>query len=125
MNFSGMLIYTLMPLLVLRTLGLGPQGMAVIMSVGAAGGLLGAVAAPRLAARIGEGTVIPVCALNSVFLLLVPLAAVVSEPAASLALLLVSELGARIRLQRVGVQHRAAQHAPGAGGRGPGGRDAG
>ncbi|MFC9350889.1 MFS transporter [Arthrobacter sp. NPDC057013] len=94
MNFSGMLTYTLMPLLVLRTLGLGPQGMGLIMAVGPAGGLLGAIAAPRLAARIGEGTVIPVCALvSSVFLLLVPLAAVVSQPAASLALLLVSELG--------------------------------
>jgi Na+/melibiose symporter-like transporter len=72
--------------------------MGLIMSVGAAGGLLGAVAAPWLAARIGEGTVIPVCALNSVFLLLVPLAAVVFEPAASLALLLVSELGFGFRV---------------------------
>lgn len=94
MNFSGMLIFTLMPLLVLRNLGLGPQGMGLIMAVGAAGGLLGAVAAPRLAARIGEGTVIPVCAVvSSVFLLLVPLSGIVSESAASLALLLVSEFG--------------------------------
>jgi len=65
MNFSGTLIYTLMPLLVLRTLGLGPQGMGLIMTVGAAGGLPGAVAASPLAARVGEGTVIPVCALVS------------------------------------------------------------
>lgn len=94
MNFSGMLIFTLMPLLVLRSLGLGPQGMGLIMAVGAAGGLLGAVAAPRLAAGIGEGTVIPVCAVvSSVFLLLVPLSGIVSESAASLALLLVSEFG--------------------------------
>jgi MFS family permease len=81
MNFSGMLIYTLMPLLVLRSLGLGPQGMGLIMTVGAAGGLLGAVATPRLAARIGEGTVIPVCAVtSSVFVLLVPFAGIVAEP---------------------------------------------
>ena len=94
MNFCGMLMYTLMPLLVLRNLGLGPQGMGLIMTVGAAGGLLGAVAAPRLAARIGEGTVIPVCALvSSVFLLLVPFAGVVSEPGVALALLLISEFG--------------------------------
>jgi MFS family permease len=94
MNFSGMLIYTLMPVLVLRNLGLGPQGMGLIMTVGAVGGLLGAVMAPRVAARIGEGTAIPVCAVvSSVFLLLVPLAGMVSEPAASLVLLLVSELG--------------------------------
>jgi MFS family permease len=94
MNFSGMLIYTLMPVLVLRNLGLGPQGMGLIMTLGAAGGLLGAVLAPRVAARIGEGTAIPVCAVASaVFVLLVPLAGVVSEPAASLVLLGVSEVG--------------------------------
>jgi MFS family permease len=64
------------------------------MTLGAAGGLLGAVVAPRLAARIGEGTVIPVCALaSSVFLLLVPLAGAVAEPATSLVLLVVSEVG--------------------------------
>jgi MFS family permease len=52
------------------------------------------VAAPRLAARIGEGTVIPVCALvSSVFLLLVPFAGVVSQPGVSLAMLLISEFG--------------------------------
>ena len=89
-----MLIFTLMPLLVLRNLGLGPQGMGLIMAVGAAGGLLGAVAAPRLAARVGEGTVIPVCAVvSSVFLLPGPLSARLSRVRASLALLLVSEFG--------------------------------
>lgn len=94
MNFSGMLIFTLMPVLVLRNLGLGPQGMGLIMTVGAAGGLLGALLAPRVAARIGEGTAIPVCAVaSSVFVLLVPLAGAVSEPVASLVLLLVSEVG--------------------------------
>jgi MFS family permease len=94
MNFCGTLIYTLMPLLVLRDLGLGPQGVGLIMTAGAAGGLLGAVTATRLAARIGEGTVIPLCALaSSVFLVLVPVAAVVHEPAVSLVLLLVSEFG--------------------------------
>ena len=94
MNFFGTLIFTLTPLLVLRNLGLGPQGMGLVMAVGAAGGLLGAMAAPRLAARIGEGTVIPLCAVaSSVFLVLVPLAAVVAEPAVSLVLLLISEFG--------------------------------
>jgi MFS family permease len=94
MNFCGMLIYTLMPVLVLRNLGLGPQGMGLIMTVGAAGGLLGAVMAPRFAARVGEGRAIPLCALvSSVFLLLIPLAGVVSQPVASLVLLLLSEIG--------------------------------
>ena len=94
MNFCGTLIFTLTPLLVLRDLGLGPQGVGLIMTAGAAGGLLGAVAATRLAARIGEGTVIPLCALaSSVFLVLVPAAAIVDEPAVSLVLLVISEFG--------------------------------
>jgi MFS family permease len=93
-NFSGTLVFTLLPLLVLRELGLGPQGMGIIMSVGAAGGLLGAVSAPWLARRIGEGTVIPAGSLlSSLFLGLVPLAAVQADPAVSLVLLTVSEFG--------------------------------
>ena len=94
MNFFGTLIFTLTPLLVLRHLGLGPLGMGLVMTVGAAGGVLGAMAAPRLADRLGEGTVIPVCAVaSSVFLLLVPLSGVVPEPAVSLVLLVISEFG--------------------------------
>ena len=92
MNFCGMMIFTMMPVLVLRTLNLGPQGMGLVMAVGAAGGLLGAVAAPKLAARVGEGTVIPLCAVaSSVFLVPLPVAAMVAEPTASLVLVLVSE----------------------------------
>ena len=87
-------MFTLLPLLVLRELGLGPQGMGIIMSVGAAGGLLGAVSAPWLARRIGEGTVITAGSLlNSLFLGLVPVAAVQTDPAVSLVLLTVSEFG--------------------------------
>lgn len=94
MNFCGTLVFTLTPVLVLRDLGLGPQGVGLFMAAGAAGGLLGAVAATRLAARIGEGTVIPLCAVaSSVFLLLVPVAAVVDQPAVSLVLLLISDFG--------------------------------
>ncbi|MDR6556122.1 MFS family permease [Arthrobacter pascens] len=93
MNFCGMVIFTMMPVLILRNLGLGAQGMGLVMAVGAAGGLLGAVAAPRVAARVGEGTVIPLCAVaSSVFLVPLPLAAMASEPGVSLALLLLSEL---------------------------------
>ncbi|MBT2554325.1 MFS transporter [Arthrobacter sp. ISL-5] len=94
MNFCGTLIFTLTPVLVLRDLGLGPQGVGLIMAAGAAGGLLGAVAATRLAARIGEGAVIPLCAVaSSVFLVLVPAAAVVDQPAVSLVFLVISEFG--------------------------------
>jgi MFS family permease len=93
-NFAGTLVFTLLPLLVLRELDLGPQGMGVIMSVGAAGGLLGAVAAPWIARRIGEGTVIPAGALlSSLFLALVPVAALQADRIVSLVLLTVSEFG--------------------------------
>lgn len=93
-NFSSTLVFTLLPVLILRDLGLGPQGMGLIMTVGAAGGLLGAIAAPRVAAWIGEGTVIPVGSIiSSVFLALVPVAAVVENSAVSLVLLIVSEFG--------------------------------
>ena len=111
MNFCGMMIFTMMPVLILRNLGLGAQGMGLVMAVGAAGGLLGAVAAPRVAARVGEGTVIPLCAVaSSVFLVPLPLAAMASEPGVSLALLLLSEL--LLRLRGPDLQHHAAQHAP-------------
>jgi MFS family permease len=94
MNFGSMLVFTLMPVLVLRQLGLGPQGMGIIMSVGAAGGLLGAVSGPWLARRIGEGRVIPVGALfGSLALLLVPVAAVQADRGTALALLSISEFG--------------------------------
>ncbi|MDQ4047332.1 MAG: MFS transporter, partial [Actinomycetota bacterium] len=92
MHFCGMMIFTMMPVLILRTLGLGAQGMGLVMAVGAAGGLLGAVTAPKLAAWVGEGRVIPLCAVaSSVFLVPLPLAAMVAEPAVSLVLVLVSE----------------------------------
>jgi MFS family permease len=94
MNFCGMLIFTMLPVLILRNLGLGPQGMGLIMAAGAVGGLLGAIAAPRLAAWAGEGTVIPVCAIvSAVFLIPVPVAAMIAQPGISLALLLLSEFG--------------------------------
>ena len=93
-NFAGTVVFTLLPVLVLRELGLGPQGMGIIMSVGAAGGLLGAVAAPWIARRIGEGTVIPAGALlSALFLGLVPVAALQSDRTVSLVLLTVSEFG--------------------------------
>jgi MFS family permease len=93
-NFFSTIVFTLMPVLVLRELGLGPQGLGLIMTVGAAGGLLGALAAPRLAARIGEGTVIPASALfSSLFVVIVPLAALLAESGAALILLVLSEFG--------------------------------
>lgn len=93
-NFFTTLAFTLMPVLVLRELDLGPQGMGLIMAVGAVGGLVGAVTTPRLAAWIGEGTVIPLASMIcSLFLVLVPLSVLAHERWISLVMLIVSEFG--------------------------------
>ena len=111
MNFCGMLIFTMLPLLILRNLGLGPQGMGLIMAAGAVGGLLGAIAAPRLAEWAGEGTVIPVCAsVSSVFLIPVPVAAMIAPARDFVGA--AAPFRVRFRLRCPGLQHHAAQHAP-------------
>ncbi|GAB2725998.1 MFS transporter [Arthrobacter bambusae] len=93
-NFFTTIAFTLMPVLVLRELELGPEGMGLIMAVGAVGGLIGAVSAPKLADRVGEGTVIPVASMiSSLFLLLVPLCVLAPERWMSLVMLIVSEFG--------------------------------
>jgi predicted MFS family arabinose efflux permease len=93
-NFFTTLASTLIPVLVLRELELGPEGMGLILSVGAVGGLIGAVAAPKIAAWIGEGTVIPVASMiSALFLLLVPLCVFAPERWMSLVMLVFSEFG--------------------------------
>ncbi len=93
-NFFTTIAFTLMPVLVLRELELGPEGMGLIMAVGAVGGLIGAIAAPRFAAWIGEGTVIPLASMiSSLFLLLIPLCVLAPERWMSLVMLIVSEFG--------------------------------
>lgn len=62
-NFFGTFAGTLYPIFVLRTLGLGPEVLGVVLSLSAVGGVLGAVATPRIVARIGEARAIPVSAI--------------------------------------------------------------
>jgi Arabinose efflux permease len=62
-NFFGAVTVTLLPVLVLRTLGLAPALFGIVMSFGAVGGVLGAAATPWLTRRIGEGSVIPFAAV--------------------------------------------------------------
>ncbi|MCU1550194.1 MAG: putative MFS-type transporter YfiS [Glaciihabitans sp.] len=82
-NFFSTLGGTLYPLFVLRTLGIGSLGLGVTLSAGAVGGLLGALATPRLAKWIGEGRIIVVSAfLSGAAFLLVPLSALLHGPAA-------------------------------------------
>ena len=75
-NFFSTLGMTLFPLFALRTLDIGALGLGVTLSAGAVGGLLGAVATPRLAKIIGEGRIIVVSAfLSGAVFILVPLSA--------------------------------------------------
>jgi MFS family permease len=90
-NFFSTLGYTLYPLFALRTLGIGSFGLGITLSAGAIGGLLGALATPKLAKWIGEGRVIVVAALVSGFTFaLLPLSALLHGPSA-VALLAVGE----------------------------------
>jgi MFS family permease len=91
-NLFATLTFTLLPLLVLRELHLGAPGLGLILSVGAVGGLLGAVATPYLARRAGEGRLIAISAVAvSVMLALIPLAAM--APEYCLPVLLAAEFG--------------------------------
>lgn len=74
-NLSTTLIFTLMPIFVLRTLGFSPARMGLLLTVMAVGGLLGAASTPKLAKRFGEARLIPLAACGSALAtVLVPLA---------------------------------------------------
>ncbi len=78
-NFASNIVFALFVLYVLRTLNLSETTLGLIFSVSAAGGLLGAVSASRVARWLGEGRSIPLTAV------LIPVAAT-STPLASLGL---------------------------------------
>jgi hypothetical protein len=58
-NLFASVTYVLMPLVILRELDLGPVGLGIMLSIGSVGGVIGALAAPLLAARLGEGPLLP------------------------------------------------------------------
>ncbi|HYJ50937.1 MAG TPA: MFS transporter, partial [Microbacterium sp.] len=77
-NFFNTLSMTMLPLFLLRELGLSPAAMGVIFSLGAVGGLLGAIATPHIVRWIGEARSIPISSIGfSVVGLFLPLAAMV------------------------------------------------
>nr|WP_169078712.1 MFS transporter [Microcella alkalica] len=99
-NFFGTIAFTMLPLLVLRDLGLGPEIFGIATAVGAVGGIVGAVVAPKLSALVGEGTIIPVAALLGV-VGLVPIVLMPLVPAAAVPLL--GRMNASIRFVVWGV----------------------
>ena len=62
-NLFGMIAMTMIPVLVLRQLDISPATYGFGLSLGAIGGLLGAMFSARIATLIGEGTAIPVSGL--------------------------------------------------------------
>jgi MFS family permease len=84
-NLAGAMAGAVTVIYVLRTLELGTAAYGAVVSEGAVGGLLGAVAAGRLAQWIGEGRIIPLSALvMAPASALMPLAATSVVPAVAL-----------------------------------------
>ena len=65
MNLFEGLTATLIPIFVLRELGLAPAVFGIVEGIGAVGGILGAIATPPLIKRVGEGSLIVWAALGS------------------------------------------------------------
>lgn len=79
-NLFSTISFTMLPIFILRDLGLSPEAMGVIFSLGAIGGLAGAVATPHIVRWIGEARAIPVSAIGfSVIGLFLPVAALVPD----------------------------------------------
>ncbi|WP_154793936.1 MFS transporter [Occultella kanbiaonis] len=87
-NFFNTISFTMLPIFLLRELGLTPAAMGVIFSLGSVGGLAGAVATPHIVRWIGEARAIPVSAIAfSAVACMLPLAA--TFPAVAFPLLVV------------------------------------
>ena len=71
MAFAGAGIQVLLPLLVLRTLGMDATQLGLLLSAGAIGGILGAVTRPAWVARLGVGRCIVITNIGGVAILLV------------------------------------------------------
>ncbi|WP_299538500.1 MFS transporter [uncultured Streptomyces sp.] len=95
-NFFATMVATLIPVLVLRTLGFDPFTLGLIMTCGAAGGVLGALLAPVARRRFGDGKVMAAGLLTAaLFTAAGPAAATVAphHRAVAGALLLAGEFG--------------------------------
>jgi len=77
-NFFNTISMTMLPIFILRELGLSPASMGVIFSLGAVGGFVGAIATPHIVRWIGEARSIPISSIGfSVVAVFLPLAAMV------------------------------------------------
>ncbi|WP_314503467.1 MFS transporter [uncultured Microbacterium sp.] len=77
-NLFSTLSFTLLPIYLLRILEFTPAQMGIVFSLGAVGGLLGAIATPRIVKRFGEARTLPISVIGfSVAPLLLPVATLV------------------------------------------------
>lgn len=91
-NLFGSAIHTLTPILVLRTMGVPAPIYGLMFTFGAVGGMLGAIAAPKLGKRIGEGNlIIWAMLLSTVATLAFPIAAMFNYAAISIPLIIGAE----------------------------------
>jgi predicted MFS family arabinose efflux permease len=79
-NLFSTMTYTLLPIYLLRVLELTPAQMGVLFSLGAVGGLVGAIATPRIVKRFGEARTVPISAIGFSFApVLLPVATLVPQ----------------------------------------------
>jgi MFS family permease len=79
-NLFGTMAFTLLPIFLLRVLGLTPVEIGVIFSLGAVGGLVGAMATPHIVKRFGEARTLPISVIGfSLAPLLLPVATLVPQ----------------------------------------------
>ncbi len=79
-NLFGTMAFTLLPIYLLRVLELSPAQMGVIFSLGAVGGLVGAIATPHIVRRFGEARTLPISVIGfSLAPLLLPVATLVPQ----------------------------------------------
>ncbi|WP_405888361.1 MFS transporter [Streptomyces longwoodensis] len=95
-NFFATVVSTLVPVLVIRTIGFDSFMLGLIMTCGAAGGVLGALLAPKARQRFSAGTVMSCGLLTAAFFTIANPVAVVIAPHSKVlagAVLLLGEFG--------------------------------
>jgi MFS family permease len=79
-NLFSTMAYTLLPIYLLRVLELSPTQMGIIFSLGAVGGLVGAIATPHIVKFFGEARTLPISVIGfSLAPVLLPVATLVPQ----------------------------------------------
>ena len=83
-NFFNIVSMTMLPIFLLRELGMSAAAMGLIFSLGAVGGVVGAIATPHIVRWVGEARAIPLSAIAfsvvAVFLLLAAMTPLIAFP---------------------------------------------